>query len=110
MSSEESATENLETVYRVKRLPWRREMSSNLDKLDRVRILDKAIFNRQGHKPERRIRSDNNPISARKPKIGLPKALYDREWLDTQTENYREMTLCVSEESFRWLELVTIAE
>lgn len=110
MSSEESATENFETVYRVKRLPWRREMSSNLDKLDRVRILDKAIFNRQGHKPERRIRSDNNPVSARKPKTGLPKVLYNHKWLDAQTEDYREMTLCVSEEGFRWLELVTVAE
>lgn len=107
MSSDESTTENLETVYRVKRLPWRREMASNLEKLDRVRILDKTLFNSQGHRPARRIRGDNNPVSDRKPKQGLPKALYNREWLDVQTEDYRELTLSVSEKSFKWLNLMT---
>jgi hypothetical protein len=83
------------------------EMASNLEKLDRVRILDKTLFNNQGHRPARRIRGNDNPVSERKPKQGLPKALYNSKWLDAQTEDYQELILSISEKSLKWLNLMT---
>lgn len=63
MSSDESSTEGVETVYRVKKMAWRREIEASLDIIDRERRLNSDIFPPQGSVPTKRIRGDNNPIS-----------------------------------------------
>jgi hypothetical protein len=105
MSSEESSIEGIQTVYRVKVVEWRRNIDKELDILDEQRLLDTDIFSPQGSKPVTRIRGDRNPRSERHPVCGLPEALYDKQWLEGQSENYCRMTLCVSQEQFRWFKI-----
>src|ERR1700722_4167495 len=44
MSSDESSMEGVETVYRVKRLPWRRDIAGYMDIIDGQRHKDSDIF------------------------------------------------------------------
>jgi hypothetical protein len=106
MSSEESGVEGIETVYRVKILEWRRNMERELDIVDKQRLLDSDLFSPRGSKPVTRIRSPDNVASSRGPVPGLPRSFYDKKWLDRQSDNYRRMTLCVSQQQFKWFKLV----
>jgi hypothetical protein len=55
MSSDESSTENFETVYRVTNMPWRRALAENMDIIDRQRHKDADIFTPKGSKPTKRL-------------------------------------------------------
>lgn len=105
MSSEESSDGggDLGTVYRVKILDWRRRMDQELDLIDRTRFTDRDLFNPQGSTPRLRMRSSVNQFSNRRPVGGLPESFYDQAWLEAQPEEYRDLTLCVSEKAFSWL-------
>ncbi|KAG2046086.1 hypothetical protein BDR06DRAFT_1039201 [Suillus hirtellus] len=82
MSSEESDVENqIETVLCVKNMVWRHTIERELDIVDNQRLMDNDIFAPQGSKPMKWIRATGNPTTSRAEVDGLPKALYNDEWL-----------------------------
>jgi hypothetical protein len=105
MSSEESDVENdIHCVLRVKNMAWRRKIERELDVIDHQRVLDDDVFAPQGSKPMKRIRAPGNSMSERSPITGLPKALYDGEWVDGLTGGQMER-LNVSNDAFRWMKV-----
>ena len=65
MSSDESEDDDdTEILYRVKSMPWRRDIRKELDIIDAIRVKEKGMFSRQGSKPAKRIRVDEPPVSA----------------------------------------------
>ena len=105
MSSEESEIEEeTETLLRVKRLPWRRNISRELDYVDTHRVCDPNSFGKQGSKPLRRRRGDENLISTCAPVRGLPAAFYNRQWLEQECSI--EVQRSVSDVPFKWMNLV----
>lgn len=105
-SDESSSTDRLETVFRVKIMVWRRKMEDCMDIIDQQRIVDPEIYAAQGTKPVKRIRGPENPNSHRLPVTGLPRSLYNEGWLASKSEHYRQLTLHVSKEQFRWINIV----
>jgi hypothetical protein len=104
MSSEESCTEgDIETIYRVKILAWRRDIEKELTIIDRQRVLDSDIFSPRGSKPVKRLRGTGTHASERDPVVGLPRPFYDDEWYQSKSADYRELTLNVSKEQFKWI-------
>lgn len=107
MSSDESGTEEgVETVYCIKIMTWRREIEKELGIIDRKQMVDRDIFAPQGAKPVKRICGTGNPVSHRGPISKLPHALYNQDWLESQVDDYLKVTLCTSEEQFRWLNIL----
>jgi hypothetical protein len=106
MSSEDTDNANvLETVYRVKVLQWRKDISHELALIDEKRIADDEIYAPQGAKPPKRFRSGNNRLSTRPPVPELPEIFYDTAWISQQTSSFITRTLAVSKEQFKWLEV-----
>ena len=105
MSSDESAVDSLETVYRMKILAWRREIGRYMDFIDQQSVADQDIYPPQGAKPTRRVRASHNCVSDHPPVCGLPLSFYDEDWVESQNGAYLELTLNVSREKFKWLEL-----
>jgi len=106
MSSEESSIEGMETIYRVKILVWRRNIEEYLKMIDGQRMqVGQDLFHTSGKTPTPRIRSQDSPKSERDPAVGLPAALYEEGWLEELDEDYRQTTLCVSREQFKFLKI-----
>ncbi|KAF8589289.1 hypothetical protein K439DRAFT_1612876 [Ramaria rubella] len=107
MSSEESdeTNDSIHSVLRPKNLPWRRNIEEELKILDDQRHLDQDILAPQGAKPVQQIRSPRNPQTNRKPRAGLPKIFYDKEWLSDQTTHYVKKILKVSSAKFSWMRI-----
>jgi hypothetical protein len=106
MSSDETSAENMETIYRVKILVWRRNIDKYLDCIDNERKLPhQELFSRSGSTPTKRVRSEDGLISTRDAIPGLPSELYDAKWLEDKDERYRRLTLCVSREQFEWMDI-----
>lgn len=105
MSSDESSTENFETVYRVTNMPWRRALMEGMDIIDRQRHKDADIFTSKGSKPTKRLRGTGNPASKRDPVYGLPRAFYDDKWYE-QLNQYHQRRLQVTDEDFDWYNIV----
>jgi hypothetical protein len=111
MSSEESGVEANEEgvpqkVYRVKIMPWRRNIDRELAIIDKARLQDKELYSDAGAKPVPRKRSEQNNESSREPVCDLPRVLYDDSWFDRLNHNFRECTLRVSKKQFQWFERV----
>jgi hypothetical protein len=93
------------TIYRVHKMPWRRNIDFEVSMIDRLRFRDKDLFPNQGSKPSPRLRSDRNQDSLRKtPPKGLPKAVYNSEWIAKQSQRDRRK-LRISKEPFEWMSL-----
>jgi hypothetical protein len=108
MSSEESDVENdIKTVLRVKNITWHCEIEQELDIIDHQRIMDDDIFAPQGSKPMKWIRSAGNPMTSRTEVDGLPKALYNEEWLTGLTKHQVER-ISMSDETFRWMKVAVV--
>jgi hypothetical protein len=105
MSSDESSMEDFETVHRVKNMPWRRDVTNNMDIIDRQRHKDAEIFTAKGSKPTKRIRGTANPSSARNPVQGLPHSFYDDDWFNRQ-DQYHQSKLQSTDEKFDWYDIV----
>jgi hypothetical protein len=102
MSSDESELDDeVEVILKVKKLPWRREISRELDFIDKKR--GHGGFSKRGSAPMRRQRGRGEP-STRPPVTGLPAVLYDRRWL--QGDCPPEVEMKVSREAFQWMNLV----
>ena len=103
MSSDDSAVEGDEEIYRPKMLPWRRrEADGYMDILDKTRrVAGQQSHEKKGRPPTRRIRhGEKNTVSTQKPIKGLPIGLYDRRWLDGLTTTDRR-NLSVSTSNFK---------
>ena len=94
MSSDESASEDGVFVFRGHALEWRRNLDRLMGTIDAAR--DK-VFTTRGTRPYIRKRPNRNVAlgpnggtlrSTRKPKRGLPKALYDPNWFAGLTDQY----------------------
>jgi hypothetical protein len=104
MSSDDTDTGDIGTIYRVKILVWRRNVDKYVQMIDNERKMSADVFAASGAKPVTCVRSPKNPESARQPPTELPTALFDPDWLEVVDEDYRRITLTVSEEEFHWLE------
>jgi len=105
MSSDESSTENFETVYRVTNMPWRRALTESMDIIDRQRHKDADIFTPKGSKPTKRLRGTGNPASERDPVDGLPRAFYDDKWYE-KLNIYHQRKLQITDEDFDWYNII----
>jgi hypothetical protein len=106
MSSDESSVEGMQTVYRVKILVWRRNIEEYLKLIDNQRMqIEQQICHTSGKMPTPRIRTGDLLKSTHDPVVGLPAELYDEDWLEALDENYRQMTLSVSKEQFKFLKI-----
>ena len=92
MSSDDSAVEGDEEIYRPKMLPLRRqEADGYMDILDKTRrVAGQQSHEKKGRPSTRRIcRGEKNTVSTQKLIKGLPIGLYDRRWLDGLTTTDR---------------------
>jgi hypothetical protein len=108
MSSDETDTDGTGTRYRVKLLVWRRNVDEYVDMIDDERKLSADIFPGSGAKPVKRLRSPQNLESSRLPPPDLPTALFDPDWFEEVDDDYRQITLNVSREDFRWIEFAAV--
>jgi hypothetical protein len=107
MSSEESDTETngrgIEAaVFHVRRMGWRRWMEEELAIIDGSHTYTRTRGGRGARLVERR-RNNRHAESTRNPVPNLPEAFYDSDWLKARSPEYREMSLRVSKEKFKWL-------
>src|ERR1700690_1697220 len=77
MSSEESGVEVndegiAQKVYRVKIMPWRRNINQELAIIDKARLQDKDLYSEAGAKPVPRKSSEQNEASSSQPVCDLP--------------------------------------
>ena len=105
MSSDESETEGLQTVFRVKILPWRREkVAEYMHMIDVHYLKNRHLLEPQGAKPVPRLREGQQPISTRILKH-LPASLYNDEW---KKDRRRGIMLHVSEDDFAWMHVMVM--
>jgi hypothetical protein len=90
------------TIYRVHKMPWRRNIDFEISTIDRLRLKDKELFSNKGSKPSPRTRSTRNQDSTRMPPKGLPKALYNSEWIASRGDKRK---LGISKKPFEWMSL-----
>jgi hypothetical protein len=106
-SSDESEVDEQtgSTIYRVHKMPWRRNVDFEISMIDKLRFHDKDLFSNKGSKPSPRLRSDRNQDSLRKtPPKGLPKAVYNSEWVAKQSRKDKRK-LEISKKPFEWMSL-----
>jgi hypothetical protein len=106
-SSDESEVDEQtgQTIYRVHKMPWRRNVEIEISMVDKLRFHDKDLFSNKGSKPLPRTRSDRNQESSRKsPPKGLPRAVYSGEWVAKQSK-LEKHRLEISKEPFEWISL-----
>ena len=100
MSSDESGVEiEIETIYHMKMMPWRRNIVTELQIIDDQRLVDTDIFTPRGSKPVKRRRGIRNIQSFRKAVANLPRAFYNEEWLERQPPKFHAG---ISDEKFKW--------
>ena len=106
MSSDESEVDDElgVIIYRPKVMPWRPNVEKWMAIVDKQRIVDRDIYALKGAKPAPRSRNKKKGLSSRKPPAGLPRSLYDKEWLKTQTKS-QVRKLFISREKFAWMKV-----
>ena len=101
MSSEDTDI-GIDQKYCVKMVIWRRNMDEYLEMINNQRVQE-AGFSQAGSRPIKRLRYLPTSPSDRAAPIGLPETLYDQQWLASVDTDYREVTLAVSKDKFKWL-------
>lgn len=104
MSSDETETDEntFETVYRVKVMFWRRDVSKYFKMIDAQRK-DPNCFSSKGSKGVRRL--EKLTRTRRMPLKGLPRVLYNDDWFNEIDSERRSLHMRVSKEAFEWLEI-----
>jgi hypothetical protein len=104
MSSDESEVdEELGIfVFRPKEMPWRPNVEKVMEIIDKQRMVDRDIYSFKGSKPGPRSRNKKKGTSRRRPPAGLPRSLYDKDWLKTQTMT-QVRKLHISKNKFVWM-------
>jgi hypothetical protein len=101
MSSDDTSfEEGRGVVFRVRKMPWRREITGDLRAIEAARYANAHIFNRRGARPITRIRDTNMEASKREPVHGLPIPFYDHDWF--VNEPHAELKYQISKEGFTW--------
>ena len=86
MSSDESAVESdVGAVFHVRKLPWRRDITKELDMIDSARFDPLKNFGKGGMKPIIRRRK-GDVVSERDPVVGLPRTFYDEGWIKGEND------------------------
>ena len=102
MSSEESdLDDNVNVVFRTKRLPWRRNIDLELRIIDTERVHVPTNFGKSGAKPAMRSRGGHDLVSERDPVDGLPRRFYDDKWFESEGRK-----MAVSKENFIWMKII----
>ena len=104
MSSDDTDTDGIGTIYRVKILVWRRNIDPYVQMIDDERTRSADIFPGSGAKPVTRVRSPENPKSNRNAPRELPATLFNSDWLEEVDDDYRQITLAVPKDDFPWIE------
>ena len=91
-------------IYRVHKMPWRRKVDFEISMIDNLRFRDKDLFSNKGSKPLPRLRSDRNQDSSREAPKGLPRAVYNDDWIAKQSR-LDKRRLGISKEPFEWMTL-----
>ena len=99
--SDEAVLNRTAFTFRVKRMPWRRDITKELEIIDAERLKDRAVYRRQGSKPAQRRRNPDAPLSSREAPAGLPQAFYDESWIAKLSKDKRR-DLAVSDRKFYW--------
>ena len=76
MSSDDTDTGDIGTIYRVKILVWRRNVDKYIQMIDNERKMSADIFSASGAKSVTRVRSPKNLESVRQPPTELPATLF----------------------------------
>ena len=103
--SDDDESSSLVSTFRVKEMPWRRNITDELGIIDAERQLDKSVYSRQGSKPVYRRRGPGSPATTRGPVAGLPRAFYNDAWFETLNTEEKRL-LRVNTREFSW---VTVA-
>jgi hypothetical protein len=104
-SSDESEEEGaLELKYRIKALPWRRNIRRELDLIDATRTEQPTAYSPRGSKPVRRYWNERNPVSTRQAAKRLPKELYDADWFEDNPALAERAH--ASPNSFKWAKIL----
>ncbi|KAI5986063.1 hypothetical protein EDC04DRAFT_2913529 [Pisolithus marmoratus] len=98
MSSEDSEEEDMQTVFRVHSMPWRRDINKELRFID-SKHKDWSISSPKGAKPVKCIRPSNPFPSAHQPVCDLPATFYKPEWLEGNPT-------FKSDKVFQWLQFI----
>ena len=101
MSSEETEI-GIDKKFHIKILVWCHSMDDYLELIDQQR-LNGSGFSVVGSTPIRHLRYGRTTQSNRPAPTGLLEILYDPDWLELTDEGYREVTLSVSRDKFKWL-------
>lgn len=103
-SSDESEVDEQtgHTIYRVHKMPWRRNIDFEISTIDKLRFNDKDLFSNKGSKPSPRSRNNRNPNSSRMPPKGLPRAVYNCDWIANRLDQRK---LGISKKPFEWMTL-----
>lgn len=101
VEDEEALLSRANFAYRVKRMPWRKDITNELDIIDSERLKDRGTYRRQGSKPVPRRRDPNAPSTSRQAVPGLPIAFYNDTWYAKLSED-RKNELFVSDRKFNW--------
>jgi hypothetical protein len=120
-SSDETDNSGFQTVYRVKVMYWRRHMDNYMQMIDDCSVHPEVLA-QTGPDPRPRIHINPahwaqaaqlaasmegpNPFTRRAPVEGLPRALYNPDYLTEKGEQYATQVLHVSAEQFQWLDIV----
>jgi hypothetical protein len=106
MSSDESEVDDElgVIIYRPKEMEWRPNVEKVMTIIDKQRMVDRDIYSFKGSKPGPRSRHKKKGTSRRKPPAGLPRSLYDKDWLKTQTKT-KARKLHISKEKFVWMKV-----
>ena len=106
MSSDESEVDDElgVLVFRPKEMPWRPDVEKVMAIIDKQRMVDRDIYSLKGAKPGPRSRNKKKGKSRRRPPAGLPRSLYDKDWLKTQTTT-QVRRLYISKNKFVWMKV-----
>ena len=106
MSSDESDLEDdddddtLAPAFRVKTMPWRRDITHELDIIDAERRRDASVYHKQGSKPVHR-RRDADLLTTRPAAVNLPRVFYDDTWFEKLGSRERRQ-LRAGSHAFEW--------
>ena len=104
MSSDDTDTDRIGTIYWVKILVWHCNIDQYVQMIDNEQRWLANIFSGLGAKPVTHIQSLKNPKSNHHPPGELPITLFDADWLEDVDDDYHQIMLEVSKDNFPWIE------
>lgn len=106
MSSDEEDEDSavLERQYKVKKLPWRRNMDYHMAVIDKEHVIHSKNRGAPGALPGKRVLGGSD--SKRVPPEGLPINLYNQVWLKSKGSNFVDRFVQPGKEIFEWMEPV----